>query len=126
MTATTVSSRGDLRSLLATVREYAELLDVYHTYNRRGRLPPPTLRARFKCVEGALQEPGLPLALAKYVHRLHTHPRHPTCRTTTTVDRKNRCRVCLTPVHVEWLASVADCQVAYLCTCGALFTPTVS
>lgn len=127
MTTTATVSHRNLHFILTSVREYAELLTVYDAFACRGRLPPPTLRVRFKLIEGTLQEPGLPLALARYVHHLHVHPRHPSCRTATSLDRENRCRVCLTAVHAEWRESVARSEVAYLCgRCGAVFTPSIA
>lgn len=125
-TATTASTTRSLRSILAAVREYGELLTVYDAFVCRGRLPPPTLRCRFKLIERALQEPPLALALSQYICHLRYHPRHPSRHTTTTLDRKGRCRVCLTAVHCEWLDSVARLEIAYLCArCGCLFVPTL-
>lgn len=116
---TTAASLSNLPSLLGDVREFSELLEVYVVFARFGRLPPPTIRLRFKELEARV-----PVPLARYVWHLHEHPPQFGFRPITTLARKGCCRQCGIAVHPEWVASVARGQVVYVCArCAAVFVP---
>ena len=104
-----------LPAVLTEAGQYAFLLQRYRFHAQNGGLPPLATRVRFKRIEARL-----PSQIAAYLNLLLHHGSNPV----TSMDRKGRCFICKQAVHPEWIESVAQGEVIYLCGgCNAIFVP---